>query len=490
MNKDYILLAFTIIGTLVFNFLFWQEKLGINVLLFDLLMCLMIFKLRPNVLSRKGIVMTGGCTLILALCIMINNSNLSKIIHSVSFCGFLGFVHFKELTFIGDAIVLGASTLFEAPMKAIRNSARKTIGTKNTVSILKWFKLGLIPFFMVSIFYAIYSSASPKFTSLASEAWKYVSELLIPTISITHLLFFIVGFLIVCGVLLPSYSFGNYTKSTPLENLDRNRIRSAKLEPSKKNLSLKSEYRIAWLVIISLNLLLFLVNLIDVRYVWFDRQSVTPAELSNYVHEGTYLLIVAILLAMAVVLYYFRRNLNFYPKNQNLIWCTYLRIGQNVVLTISVAVRNVQYVEYYGLAYKRLGVFMFLILVLIGLVTMYLKVKEKKSLYYLINRNVWAAYFAFVMVALINWDVVITKYNITAHTQAKIDVSYLMKGLSDKNIYLLINHKSDLINSLGNNGYYETLLDAKLSNFRIDQDKLTWRSWNYCDYRNKKIVLK
>lgn len=489
MNKDYPLLAFTVVGTLAFNFLFWQEKMGVNVLLFDLMIGLMIFNSHPNVINQKGTVITGSCTLLLALSIMFNNSVLTKFIHAISFCGFLGFVHFKRMTFIGEAILLGVSVLLEAPMKAIKNWSIKTIGRENSKSILKWLKLCIVPLFIVGVFYAIYYVASPKFASIVTEVWTKAFEIIITSISIPHLLFFLIGFLFVCGVLLPSYYFKNYYKKAPPETLNREEIRKSKLEPSKSSLALKSEYRIAWLVIASLNLLLFLVNLIDIRYVWFDSDSVTPNQLSSYVHEGTYLLIFAILLAMAVVVYYFRRNLNFYPNNNSLILLTYLWVGQNAILALSVAIRNIHYVEYYGLAYKRLGVFLFLILVFVGLLSMYLKIRDKRNLYYLIIKNVWAVYFAFVIVSLINWDVVISKYNVTVPTKSKIDIAYLMEDLSDKNLYILLDHKSDLEKSIRDRDYVKNMIEIKISEFKYKQNNLSWRSWNYSDYRNKKKLL-
>jgi hypothetical protein len=60
------------------------------------------------------------------------------------------------------------------------------------------------------------------------------------------------------------------------------------------------------------------------------------------VHEGTYLLILCILMAMGVLLWFFRGNLNFLPDNERLRWLAHLWLAQNAMLALSVGVAAVQ----------------------------------------------------------------------------------------------------------------------------------------------------
>eukprot|EP01026_Neomeris_dumetosa_P012764 TRINITY_DN14440_c0_g1_i1.p1 TRINITY_DN14440_c0_g1~~TRINITY_DN14440_c0_g1_i1.p1 ORF type:complete len:201 (+),score=-15.52 TRINITY_DN14440_c0_g1_i1:85-687(+) len=144
------------------------------------------------------------------------------------------------------------------------------------------------------------------------------------------------------------------------------------------SIALKNQFKLSIITLTLLNALICIVNLTDLIYVWFSQRVLTAAELSMYVHEGTNLLIIAILIAAGVVLVIFRKNLNFYPTNEGLKKLAYIWIGQNIFMVFSVAIRNLQYLSNYGLTYKRIGVFVFLLMVLIGLVTLFLKIRYKK----------------------------------------------------------------------------------------------------------------
>ena len=63
------------------------------------------------------------------------------------------------------------------------------------------------------------------------------------------------------------------------------------------------------------NVLLLVVNIIDINWLWIDFNPKSIDNLSQLVHEGTYVLIFSILLSMAIIEYFFRGNINFYKKN-------------------------------------------------------------------------------------------------------------------------------------------------------------------------------
>jgi hypothetical protein len=91
-----------------------------------------------------------------------------------------------------------------------------------------------------------------------------------------------------------------------------NRVREKRITPFNA-LSLKKELSAGLFLLITLNILLLAVNFLDIKNVWFgfewDGQT-----LIEFVHEATYLLILSILISIAIVLLYFRENLNFYSK--------------------------------------------------------------------------------------------------------------------------------------------------------------------------------
>ncbi|MBK9492520.1 MAG: DUF4173 domain-containing protein [Haliscomenobacter sp.] len=173
--------------------------------------------------------------------------------------------------------------------------------------------------------------------------------------------------------------------------------------------------------------------------------SRSAAELSDYVHQGTYLLIYALGLAMAVTTYFFRGNLHFLQDNQKLKLLAYAWIVQNIILALSVAWRNYHYIVEYGLAYKRLGVLWFLILVALGLYSLFVMIRQRRSLYYLWVVNAWFVYASLLSTSMVNWDVLITRYNLSQAQHAKIDTMFLLREVSDKNLPLLLNEHERLL---------------------------------------------
>src|ERR1019366_7656081 len=64
-----------------------------------------------------------------------------------------------------------------------------------------------------------------------------------------------------------------------------------------------------------------------------------------------------------------------------------------------------------GLTRKRIGVYVYLLLCLIGLVTTFIKVSGKKSNWFLFRKNAWAFYAIFIVACFFNWDDMIVRYN-------------------------------------------------------------------------------
>lgn len=174
------------------------------------------------------------------------------------------------------------------------------------------------------------------------------------------------------------------------------------------------------------------MNVIDINWVWFNFEW-EGQYLKQFVHEGTYLLILSILISGVLVLYYFRRNLNFYRNNNLLKYLSYIWLAQNGVLAVSVAIRNFWYINYFALAYKRIGVIIFLVLTIYGLYTVYRKVRERKSAFYLFKTNAYALLVVLIISSLMNWDSTIAKYNFKNSNTSFLHLDYLAT-LSDKSL--------------------------------------------------------
>jgi hypothetical protein len=235
------------------------------------------------------------------------------------------------------------------------------------------------------------------------------------------------------------------------------------------------------------NALLLVVNIIDIDWVWLNFEYKGEINLTQFVHEGTYLLILSILISMGIILYFFRKNLNFYPKKKNLQIVANIWIIQNAVLAVSVALRNMHYINEYGLAYKRIGVFFFLSLVIFGLISLIIKITQKKSSFYLLKVNSLAVWIGFLLFAVPDWDIIIAKHNISDEVKQETDLKFLMQldekafPLIDKNMQNLENRSSDSYFLRFGYTTFEKAFYSQVNEFLTDYQKRNFVEFNFAD---------
>ncbi|MFH2094728.1 MAG: DUF4173 domain-containing protein [Bacteroidota bacterium] len=253
-------------------------------------------------------------------------------------------------------------------------------------------------------------------------------------------------------------------------------------------MALKNEYRRAAILVVSINLLVIVLNIIDINWIWFNFEIREGMDLQQLVHEGTYLLILSILLSMGIILFFFRGNLNFLAGNKLLKYGTYLWIFQNIIMVVSVALRNYHYISHYGLAYKRVGVIIFLILTIVGLITIALKIHRKKSGFFLVKANAWAVFFMMVLLATVNWDMLIAKYNIRHDYPQEIDAEFLLE-MSDCTLPVLVANRDKIATESEMGNFFYDRLREKVFLYKLKQQDKTWLSWTYADSHTKNELI-
>jgi hypothetical protein len=244
-----------------------------------------------------------------------------------------------------------------------------------------------------------------------------------------------------------------------------------------------------------LNILLFVVNMLDFNFMFIHQQLPEGISHSQFVHQGIEVLIISIIFAISIILFYFSGALNFYNGNKTIRLLVYVWMAQNIWMLISTAFRNDMYIDEFGLTYKRIGVYIYLLLAAIGLFTTFIKIWKLKTNLFLFRVNGWIYYSIFVFSCLVNWDLLITKHNL--NSSATLDQSYLLE-LSDANLPLLFNHRSnvwyknpfysniDLSQASNNTSIYyypvrsyEEQLDRKLFHFLQEKEETKWKSMYY-----------
>jgi hypothetical protein len=476
-------------GAAVYYYLFWQSPSGLNSLIFSLFLLAVLGLTQAEKLQSRGALLAICATIISAGLVAWHNSALTKIGHSFSFLILIGFLQKMELRFIWYAFLLAMVGFMEGPKRIYEEFMSSNLNHGRYKEIFRWLKLTLVPLALGFVFFVIYYAANAQFAALIDRFTAALSFNVSFDWLIARGIFFFIGILIFSALILKS-SYAHLFKQLSFKLIRRRSKNPLNLKISNSSIALKNEYRVGLITIGLLNGLLFIVNMTDLRYVWVEYEDTTPQMLSQYVHEGTYLLIIAILLAMVVLLYFFRKNLNFYPENDHLKHLANLWIIQNGVLALSVAMRNYHYIHEFGLAYKRLGVIWFLVLTIVGLLSFHQKIAGRKNINYLLHINGWALYASIMLFSLINWDLVITKYNLSMENKGNLDIQFLTEDVSDKNLYLLLEHKYELgLNSTPPAPLNE-LLEQKQTAFENKVKNRSWKSWNWSDQRNLNYLRK
>ncbi len=472
MKKEIIRSYLIIAVAIIYHWLFWQANMGLNSLIFCWLVIGILYALEPELYRSRPVVITTLGTLLTGLVVVWQNSLLSKVAHLLSFATMVGFAKQRQLRFLGFAFLLMIISFGEGPKRWINQWLTPSFMPRPR---LAWrsFRLSLLPLLAFLFFYLLYYLANPQFSQLSDRFWQYLSNWMSFNASPGEILFFIGGLWLTVSLLTKS-TFSNFHQFEANTGFQLQRQR--RKTPLRGMLGLQQEFQTAWIMIIGLNVLLLLANVSDLYAICFEDQRLWQAShYSNAVHGGTYLLILSILLAMGILLYFFRRNLNFHPQNSKLKRMAYFWIAQNAILAFLLLLRNFDYILANGLAYKRIGVMIFLGLVFIGLTIVWLKISERKTTFFLAHINGWSWYSILIVCCFINWDIFITQFNLKQAQQHPIDYTFLLQDVSNKNIPLLIEHFER--NEVSE--YHRELLDRKVHRFQ-NRTK-SWKGWNWSD---------
>lgn len=463
-------------GLLIFfaNMLFYQQGMGLNCLLFTAVLLTILLVKQSQPLRTKGKFWLFVSGMVLSSIAVIVFHSTVAILSLLAFTLLL--VASLHLSTQSVFVLIANSTysVLATPFVWITEKLFSTAHTADVgvkanrsqqLAVLQASAVA-IPVIGAIIFMLLYATANPLF----SNAFNWISW---NWISFTFLL----------GLLFAGICFYH-----PLHQMNRWQaqqgnaiLRKRKSLSDTHPLALKFELRTAVTLLILLNILLFMFNGADLQYVLNGITQDPDFSHAAFVHQGVYTLIISIVLAISILLYYFRGNMNFYGKHLILKRLAYLWIAQNLLLAASIIYKNLTYIQEFSLTYKRIGVFIYIILVIAGLLTTYLKVRDKKTTWYLLNINSWVALILLLIGSFIPWDSWITNYNLSK--SASPDFKYLIH-LSDANIPQLL--------PLRQNPYLaentQIALHEKISTFKETEENQSWLSWNYQDFLTSKAL--
>ena len=471
--------VFILLGALLYTYLFTIDRLGLNVFIFSGVLFLGQIYFDRSVLRDATFRLISGGHLFIALMVVIHQSIIAQAMYLLSFLLWVGYSQLPGLRFLWYGMLLGVGSMMTSPISALKEWSN--VEWKRWRILLHWTKLTIIPLILGGIFFLIYYQANTNFASIFDVFFNWLDRIELDW-NWHQLFLFALGLACMGGILWPAVISPLLKDRESRWQMDLVRRRRP-VYFDMTLLALKRHYFTAILSLSMLNGLLLLANVLDLRFVWLDFSEKSAAELSDFVHEGTNLLIIAILLAITVVVYFFRANLNFYPdEKQRLRQLAYLWLLQNGILTLSVGFRNYHYLHTYGLTDLRIGVMLFLLIVLAGLYFTFRKIRDKRTTYYLLSVNSWIVFLVLTASCLFNWTGIITRYNLKYLPEERIDLYYLGSTLSAKNVRLLKAYQAKQANT-------ET---QQLLDYWIDQKEQRvlntyrqngWRGWNWADAR-------
>jgi hypothetical protein len=230
-----------------------------------------------------------------------------------------------------------------------------------------------------------------------------------------------------------------------------------------------------------LNGMFALQNLMDVAFVWSGAKLPDGMSHAQYVHRGSYTLIVTVLLAAALMVFMLRKG-SAAEQSRMVQGLVHLWTFQNLVLVASSAKRTLSYIADYGWTEWRVSGLIWMGLVCFGLITIALRVVRMRDARWLINVNMMATMVVLLLVSAWNMQGFIAERNVQrvlAGPTKMLDLDYLESlGPAVLPALVQLNEQSGL-RSEGYRGGYYALPVFHVNRLLAERDWLQddWRSW-------------
>lgn len=465
---------------LAFTMLFFEKSIGLNLFILEWLTIPTMLIINRPFKANKLTITALIVLLLTSLAVLYSHSTWTIFVNILMFFTCNSIIVFKQYR-----------SYMYAAFESFRNAAisfvpqfhktREDGEPKMKKSKIFW--LTLLAFFITMTFVLLYSLASSKFGEIVGD--------IIRSLNFKFVLLFLLG------LVFANFAFRKKTEKLMTYEAGKSEILERKRR--KKYLrglsqSLKSSNFFGVVLLGMLNIVLLFFNISDIRYVWFF--SWDGSFLKEYVHQGTWILIFTILISQMIALLLFRENLNFYSRNKLLKTMTMIWLAQNCLMTISVGIRNFWYVKYFGLAFGRITVFFFLALVIVGLISIMIKVARCKTMFYLFKVNSYAFMVVLSLSALVNWNIVIAHYNFAHSNSAFIEYEFMAR-LDNSALPYLTKTRSELEeidrqqqqamkfdtrqDYFITSKKYEILIKMKISDFINKYENQNILEWNIAD---------
>ena len=309
-----------IIASLLFSILFYDRSIGLNVTIFSLITIVFLVIYNSEKFKNKTTLLHTIAYVLSAIFVFVNHSSLTVIANCAAFFTLVGTVSQSSNSIYVqwfNGIYTTVAGFFHRNLD--KNEDAQKVDWKKDIDLLHWAKLIGIPLVFVIVFILLYKNGNPIFNDL-------VSQINFDFINIQWVLFTVLGY----------YLFSNISKPIQVEPATSLDLKTENELYQSDNFSeekLKKEKQLGTTLLGLLNALLVFYIITDVMSLSSIETS-KASELSNHVHSGINTLIASIIIAIGIILYFFRGNLNFYTENRTLKNIAFSWIILNVILIV------------------------------------------------------------------------------------------------------------------------------------------------------------
>jgi len=477
-----------LITAFIFQAIFFNISPGINYGIFTAIISLLIFYFHRSKPFSMPFMLLLGLNYITTFSVIFSNTTYSVFIYWIIALLLIctaGYSEIRHLQFIPDMLLRGFESLLSIPFY----SQPKNKGNKTAAFI----QFSIFPLIIIIVLLSIYASSNSQFAESLSWLTEFIKNIF-SKISLGRVLLAFFG-LVLALILIHN------TPDIKILSADQN-IQKMLIRVKKKLLNIKgltrillTKNRVAIVSFVILNLMIAWLNFLDIKHIWLNF-SWDGGLLKSMVHEGTYLLIFAILISIGITLFYLRSNLVFLKDNRLFHLLIIAWLVQNIILAGSVWVRNTIYIEHFSLAYKRIFVYYFIIACVIGLVSIIYKIIYRRSLDHIISLNSISVISLLVLSAVFNWDRIIAKYNFEHSDKAFVHYDFLV-DLNNSALPFLIKTDEEMDSIYVKqkalfpfvtekeyvNINYSKKIAQKRAEFIQNWEHKHWLEWNYAEQK-------
>ncbi|MFA0960825.1 DUF4173 domain-containing protein [Roseivirga sp. BDSF3-8] len=451
-----------LIGTMMAAGLLFEQSWGINMLLFTAGLILLWYVNRPTWLSALNARLIALASLSASAGVALGFTYYAHAAYIICVIAMAGTLCFSSSS-IPMAIGQGIWTIISGHL-AIISDRRRWISDSKASRVLK---VSVFPAIIAGVFFLLYYAGSPAFALLIDNIFPDEGRNK-----------FFWGCVWWGFILFGTFFINEFWPGMLWEHKQKNSLTRETHKPGKisgLSTGIRKEKDHALITLWILNILILMVNLTDLYFAAMDELP-GGISYSEYVHQGINTLILSLVLAISLILYHFRGGLNFFNEAGIVRSLSYLWICQNILLALMAAYKNLLYVQEYGLTHKRIGVWVYIVLVIAGLITTYMKVRERHSLWRLVKINFSIAMLVLLSLSFVNWDAAIARHNL--YEARRTDFNYLF-SLSDNSLPVMQN--------FADKSWWSELQKEKLAHniegaLRKRRGK-DWRGMTWADYQ-------